>query len=219
MKKILLLTFLLLSGICALSSDGNKVKTFERYNCSLALPGSTWQWVDETDTSGFVAAAVSRENMVITLFVAKTPPGLTLDQKFINGFEEAFLKTSNTKKRSGKMIEFMGQPCYQMNVMFQDRTAVVFLFINGGFLYNLQVLGHQSPVEGSKDFKRILGSFQFLKKIPPSQKKPFGDSAFSEAMGQIAGSFLLAACFVYAFKKWFGKKKLQSALKSPSPDE
>jgi hypothetical protein len=185
----------LVAGVVAPLRADEPTRTFAEQKCRYTLPGPDWSWVDQQTPSVLFMANDAR-GYVVNLSFGRLPQPSTLNQSFVNGFEKSFYPTSKMTKRGGRLITFLGQPCYQAESSLADgRTSALRLVLAHGNAYTLGLIGSDKPVESEPDFEAVMNGLSFTEPpapetepIPPQQPK-----GISERMGEVAAVCLMAA--------------------------
>ena len=130
------------------------------------MPGANWEWMDEAPIPNGLFVARDDSGLVLSLAAQAAPPGASVTNEFMAGVERKVLKSGIATKRSSRTIQFKSVACQQLELDLPTvkKRAVTRVFIAGGFVYQLQLLGTTIPEESSPEFSRIMNGLEFLEK-------------------------------------------------------
>jgi hypothetical protein len=198
-------------GVLLLSTGiqaDERTRHFPAAKCRYTLPADGWSWSDRSEKGEALFAAVGPgpRGALVTLAVMPAPPSARMDQKFIEGFDRGSFIPGKLDKRGGRLITFLGLPCYQVEGRLADgQTTVLRVFLAHGLGYQLIVVGNQEPVEQSPEFEAIMGGFAFDSPpvLPPPGPSPGSLDRFTDQMAKIATYCLLGAGVLIAWRAVF----------------
>src|SRR5262249_17892710 len=98
-----------------------KTKTLHSLKCRYTLP-SGWKWQEPKDEDTLVA--VNDEGLFLLIGSLPSPGVDVLDEKTALSLEKQALREGNYKKRSGRMLNFKGVQCYQLECTVPDGRPV-----------------------------------------------------------------------------------------------
>ena len=196
-------------------------RVFPSFGCRFTLPGDDWRWDDSVSrnqgqavkgengfATGFemIFEAKNEKGFAVNLCRMTTPWFVALDQRFVDGFESGFYKTSGLKKRGGRFTTFQGIPCYQLEATAADGRALTgTLLLANGYAYQLLMMSPKGAVEQEKNFQAIMNGFAFLE--PPIVH------SWSYAIAKRTGEALVAcllAGMLLILCRWLASRKLRN---------
>ena len=165
-------------------------RQFPAWNCRYTLPGNGWAWVDPPKADALFLARDGRERSLILGVDRVNVANLTPE---VVDWHDQGMAQAKFRKRGGRLIGFLGMPCYQYEGTTPDGRAVVTrVLVVNGLAYQLTLVGSEKPVEQDADFEACMSGFALL--VPPAPPKPVDSTAAIVVLVVIVGG---ASLFVF----------------------
>jgi hypothetical protein len=165
-------------------------RQFPAWNCRYTLPGKGWAWVDPPKADALFLARDGRERALILGVDRVNVASLTPE---VVDWHDQGMAQAKFRKRGGRLIGFLGLPCYQYEGTTPDGNSVVTrVLVVNGLAYHLTLVGTEMPVEQDSDFESCMGGFALL--VPPAPPKPVDPTAAIVVLAVIVGG---ASLFVF----------------------
>jgi len=211
-NKLMVAAFMVYA-LTAAASDTERIREFENFRCRLILPDPNTEWIDHTQIPGAKAALGDDSGRVLVFMVNEAADSFVLNDSFIEGFDESFNKPGVISKISGQITAFRNVPCYQFNARIEQDGSIVTgkIFAANGYLYQLQLIGGELPINERNDMDNIFHAFEFFGKPNPHESQPTSPEQqaynFSRKMGRIIGYCIIVIIVVLVGKMLIRKKR------------
>ncbi len=220
-RAIEIVTLLALLSSAAAATDGGstRFREFPDYRCRLALPGPQFQWRDHSQVPNAQAMLGDEAGTILILQIHQAPSGFVLDDTFIRGFDEGFVRPGQVTKIDGAMTTFLDLPCYEVHARMEEPRLIMTsrCFAANGFIYSLQMLSNEIPTPG-RPLAQVFSAFQFVgTPVPPQPRSAEDRQAYNT--GHLIGRltfYLIVAVVVISIVKRVLRQKPPAAPGAPT---
>jgi len=194
-------------------------RRFEQYKCKLVLPDSEYRWLDHTIISNSTAVIGDDSGTIFVLRISNAPGHRQINKGFIREFDEGFMEGADISKISGEITKFKSIPCYQMHARFDSDNLITTsrAFFANGYLYQLQIVGSELPIDERDKLENIFSSFEFIgTPILPEPKEDTKNGIENIVVGII--EFLIGIIGIVVVVRLITKKKKTNPLQNNGLD-
>ena len=166
-------------------------RAFPNQKCRYTLPDANWQW-EAVDDPEKLFEASHPDGVNISLLAI--PGAADVDDAFMKAFETSYF--AQIQKRDGKLLTYVGQPCYEGKGRIGETTNVTRAFSAHGYIYTMTVVGGVQPVEDTPQFQQLMEGLEFTS---PPAIKPRHAPGSDEETAYLIGTVIGAVCVLGFF--------------------